>query len=104
MQVNDHVVERNAGLAELERFSLPIGFVLRLADGTQRFLQGTGPPFDTSAPALGACAASPPLAIWRTWRICANTDSMDELEEIDEMAMMVPLAHARPLLDCRLLA
>src|SRR3989339_608018 len=31
------------------------------------------------------------LTIWRTWRICASTESMDAPEETDEIAMTVPV-------------
>src|SRR3989339_2209600 len=31
------------------------------------------------------------LTIWRTWRICASTESMDAPEETDEIAIKVPV-------------
>lgn len=39
LQVHHHVIERDAGFTKLERFGLPIGFVLCFADARQRLLK-----------------------------------------------------------------
>jgi len=81
LQVHHHVIQGHTGLAQLEVLGLAIGIVLCLTDARQRLFERSATGGALNWP------GSPALAIWRICRICASTDSIEALDETDEIAM-----------------